>query len=281
MIGELGNDNVGEQARTSAATRHGERRRWCLTDRIAAVAGKLGSNVTDDAEAAGDIFQHFDHVLAELAHRAPTGGTAVGIRRCVHNLIATKMVGQWCTARLARGSLGRRIFGRMPLDHTLGMGMLGLEILQRQFELIGLERKSLRGPAKLHAPEAGQLDLELLDLQRRQLDRVLGVLELPSGLVMGRPFGLQRLLRSRQTCAHRLGKSAVLQDRQGVRDRWETRFPIAESALLPKQKARKCGDCRVKPAPADGADRGLRCAANPWLRSATRTAPGSARRRPR
>jgi hypothetical protein len=31
----------------------------------------------------------------------------------------------------------------MPLDHTLCVGMFGLEILQRQLKLIGLMRKTL------------------------------------------------------------------------------------------------------------------------------------------
>jgi len=118
------------------------------------------------------------------------------------------MVGQRSTARLARGSLGRGIFGHVAFDHTLGMGMLGLDVLQRQFELIRLKSKTFRRLTELHAPKAGQLDLELLDLQRRQQNRVLGRLELLAGRVMGRPFGFQRLFRGRQTCSHCLGKRA-------------------------------------------------------------------------
>ena len=78
------------------------------------------------------------HVLAKLAHCGPTGGAAVGIGRCVHNLITREMVGQRSTARLARGSVDRGLVGHMAFDHTLSMGMLDLEVLQRQFELIGL-----------------------------------------------------------------------------------------------------------------------------------------------
>ena len=54
------------------------------------------------------------------------------------------MVGQRSTARPARGSLDRVIVGHMAFVHALGMGMLGLEILQRQLELVGLKGKACR-----------------------------------------------------------------------------------------------------------------------------------------
>lgn len=112
----------------------------------------------------------------------------------MRDLIAGEMVGQRRTAGPAWGSLGGRIIGNAAFDHALGMGMLGLEVFQRQFELIGLGGKAFRGLAELHAPQASQLHLELLDLQRRQLDRVLRRLQLLAGLTMGGLLGGQRLL---------------------------------------------------------------------------------------
>jgi hypothetical protein len=98
--------------------------------------------MTDDAEAARDILQHFGHIFAELAHRAAAVRTAVNIRGCVHNLIARR----WSGSGARRGLRGAALAGNLrahALDHTLCVGMFGLEILQRQLKLIGLMRKTL------------------------------------------------------------------------------------------------------------------------------------------
>jgi hypothetical protein len=96
----------------------------------------------------------------------------------------------------------------VAFDDALGMSMLGFKIFQRHFKLIGLCSQALGGLAELHAPQAGQLNLELLDLQRRQLNRVLRHLQLLAGLVMGGSLGCQRLFRSHRARQHSGGKCA-------------------------------------------------------------------------
>ena len=75
------------------------------------------------------------------------------------------------------------------------MGMLSFEILQRQFQLIRHLGDPLGRLAELHPAQSGKLNLELLDLERSQLDRV-------AGRLMRRPLSLQRLFRVRDTRLH-------------------------------------------------------------------------------
>src|SRR6516164_1520541 len=52
--------------------------------------------------------------------------------------------------------------------------LAGLQLLEPQFELLDLPGHPLRGAAKLHPPQLGDLELQLLDLQGAQLDGELG-----------------------------------------------------------------------------------------------------------
>jgi hypothetical protein len=88
----------------------------------------------------------------------------------MHNLIARQVVGQRRAPGFAQCIVGRSILGHMTFDDAFGMGMLGLQILQREFELVGLKGHAFGGLTKLHTAQAGKLDLELLDLERGQLD---------------------------------------------------------------------------------------------------------------
>src|SRR5260221_10125908 len=81
---------------------------------------------------------------------------------------------------------------RLGLDHVFGFA--GLELLEPEFELLDLAGDPLRRPAELHAAQLGDLELELLDLQRGELDRDLGRLELRA---RGRKFGLQASAKAR------------------------------------------------------------------------------------
>jgi hypothetical protein len=84
---------------------------------------------------------------------------------------------------------GRRLALRLrPLPRRnggtrcLGLGLVlrraRLQLLQLKLELGDLPRDPLRGAAELHPPQLGNLDLVLLDLQRRALHRQLRRLEL-------------------------------------------------------------------------------------------------------
>lgn len=106
------------------------------------------------AETARYILQHLGHVVAQLAHGAATGGTAIGIRGDMHRLVARQMVGQW----QALGLTGRRaaFLGRSRFtENACGMGMFGFEILQRQFQLIRHLRDPLGRLTELHPAQPG------------------------------------------------------------------------------------------------------------------------------
>ena len=64
MIGALGRQHMREQAGASTLTRDRQCRGWCLGDGVALLAGKLGTDVAHDLEAAGHILQHLGYVLA-------------------------------------------------------------------------------------------------------------------------------------------------------------------------------------------------------------------------
>lgn len=89
-----------------------------------------------------------------------------------------------CGQRLAlgfalrrRGRVGQRRAG----DHAPGVRVLGFQVLQRQLQLVSELRQALGRLAELHAPQTGELHLQLLDLERGQLERVLRPLEVGTG----------------------------------------------------------------------------------------------------
>jgi hypothetical protein len=152
-----------------------------------------------DAEAARHVFQNFGHILAQLAHRPATGRATIRVGYLMQNLIARQVIRQWCTPRFAGRILGQSILGRTAFDDAFGMSVLGLQVFQREFELVGLKGHAFGRLTELHAAQAGKLDLELLDLERGQLNRIAGGLKLLAGLAMGAALGLQCLLRGGQT----------------------------------------------------------------------------------
>src|SRR5215468_1780505 len=66
--------------------------------------------------------------------------------------------------------------GGLGLDGILGIA--GLELFELELELRDLPRDPLRRAAELHSAQLGDLELELLNLQRADLDRELGCLQL-------------------------------------------------------------------------------------------------------
>ena len=128
------------------------------------------------------------------------------------------MIGQRRTLGFALGLLR---FGLvlidMPAHDAPGMGLLGFEILEREFQLIGKLHHAFGRLAELHAAQLGKLGFELLDLERGQLDRVACSTELIARRIMcfalvGERLLLlrQRLFRGGQTLPHCLGKGAKL-----------------------------------------------------------------------
>jgi hypothetical protein len=120
----------------------------------------------DDLEAAGDVAEDLGDILADLAQGAPAA--QAGAARLMHDLVPRQMRRQRPAAGLPAlrrdrrlgllwaGAGGRRGTGRF----------LRLQLLQPQLELLELAGHLLRRAAVLLAPQAGDLELELLDLQR-------------------------------------------------------------------------------------------------------------------
>lgn len=87
-------------------------------------------------------------------------------------------------------------------SQTCGLGVLGLQLLQGQLELIGKQGQALGRLAKLHPPQASQHDRELLDLERGKLDDVLRRVEFLSGHAVSCALGFERLFRRGEPCLH-------------------------------------------------------------------------------
>jgi len=124
--------------------------------------------VTDHLEVARHVIQNVGDVLAELRHSLAAVGAFAStvIGRLMHDLLARQMIGQRLALRF--GALADRShrFGGLGLDFRGGFGFSGFKFLKAQLELLDLAADAFRRTAKLHAAQFGDLQLELLDLQR-------------------------------------------------------------------------------------------------------------------
>ena len=57
------------------------------------------------------------------------------------------------------------------MRHACGMGVFGFQVFQHQLQLVGQQPQPLGRLAERHTAQARQLNLELLNLERGQLDR--------------------------------------------------------------------------------------------------------------
>jgi hypothetical protein len=79
MIAELGNDDMGQQARSCQATLDGARRRRRFNHAVTAAAGELRPHVPDDLEALGNVLELFRYVFAELTQLAAAVRATVAV----------------------------------------------------------------------------------------------------------------------------------------------------------------------------------------------------------
>ncbi len=169
---------MGERARGGAPAGGRHRRCRSLGDRIARAAGIFRPNVTNDLEVSGHIVQHLGHVLAEPGHSlaACRAGTRAIVLRLMHDIVSRQMIGQ--RLALGPGTFADRC--RLILGFSAGnvFSLAGLQFLEPEFELLDLAADPLRRPAKLHSPQLGDLEFQLLDLQRLDLHRRLCRLQL-------------------------------------------------------------------------------------------------------
>ncbi len=163
--------------RTATRRRHGWSRG--LRDRITSGARIFRPDVADHLEVAGHVIQNFGDVLTQFGHPlAAVGAGAGAIRaRLMHHLLARQMLRQGFALRLASlADRWRRIGGLflclyLSLRFRNDLSLAGFQFLQPQFKLFDLPRDPFRRTAKLHAAQLGNLELELLDLQRLVLNR--------------------------------------------------------------------------------------------------------------
>ena len=117
------------------------------------------------------------------------------------HLVARQMIGQ----RLAARSAWRRcrdLDRHCVIDDARGKSLFGFEIFEDQLELIRLAGEALGGLAELHATQSGERNLELLDLERDQLDCILRSGQFVAGSNMGLSLSFQRLFRRGETRLH-------------------------------------------------------------------------------
>ena len=159
VVGVFGDQNVGEQARRGAAA--ADRQAWCrgLGHGLAAAAGELRPHVADDAKRPRHVVQHLGHVLAQVAESAAAGSAGLRLGTVPHHL-ARQRLRQRAPSRLAALRPGGGVRGIVGWRRS---GHLRLQLLERQFELLGLGRQALRRAAELDAPQPGQLQPEPLD----------------------------------------------------------------------------------------------------------------------
>src|SRR5450830_545934 len=113
--------------------------------------------MTDHAEAAWYPLELLGDVLTQMAQATAAARTGVGLR-LIYVLIARQVLRQ----RLARWLVARRLVHRRAL--ALGLAFGGLQVLQLQFQLFDLVVQLLGFAAELHAPQLGDHQLQVLDL---------------------------------------------------------------------------------------------------------------------
>ena len=215
-------------------------------------AGIFRPHVTNDLEVPRHVIQHLGDVLAQLGHAATAVGAGAGaiVGRLMHDLLARQMIGQRLALRLVGACAGRcrriRRFGAGGI-----FGRTGLQFLELELELLDLAADPLRRAAELHAPQLGDLEPQLLDLQRLQLNRGLRRLQLALAGQRERAQcgGIDQAVRPwRATCLN-LSRTRTAQ---------------------PESKRNRCS---VTPTLVAATAAVLSCAANPSPRPAPKTAP--------
>ena len=82
----------------------------------------------------------------------------------MQHLLTRQVIGKWLALRLCPRPGGCLWIVRLGAGDILGLA--GLQLLQLQFQLLDLAGDPLRGRAKLHPAQLGDLEAKLLDLQR-------------------------------------------------------------------------------------------------------------------
>jgi hypothetical protein len=179
MVAIFRHQQMRQCGRCGAPAWRRHRRSRSLCDGVARTAGEFRPHVTNDLEVPRHIIQHLGDILTQFGHPAATvrarAGTIAG--RLMHNILARQMIRQRLALRLV-GVWGRR----RRRFRRFGTGDIfrrtGLQVLELELELGDLARDPLRRATELHAAQLSDLEPQLLDFQRLQLDCGLRRLQL-------------------------------------------------------------------------------------------------------
>jgi hypothetical protein len=112
------------------------------------VAGQLLTHVPDHFEPARHVIERLGHILADPPQGAAARGA--GVIGWMKHLFARQMVGQRPAGRLLRFDRTLDDASRLGEGHCQPLGLVALQRLDRQLELLRLARQLLR-----RAPELG------------------------------------------------------------------------------------------------------------------------------
>lgn len=163
MLPVLLEQQHGEEAGASPATRHDVEGRWRLCDRLAVPAGELLAHGLDDLPGPRDHVERLGDVSAKLRQPAAATGRARA-RRWHGDPPARQVFGKRLPGRpLAfEGGDGRGLLGR-GFGCKIILGGVGLETFELQLRLVEQAACTLGAGAVLLAPELGDLQLEVRD----------------------------------------------------------------------------------------------------------------------
>jgi site-specific DNA recombinase len=180
VIAVLRYQQMCERGRGGAPARRRHRRCRGLRDRIAGGASIFRPNVPDHLEVAGHVVQNFGDVFTQFGHALAAVRTAASaiLGRLMHHLLARQMLRQRLALWLGPLADGGYGICNFSLSFRNDLGLARLQFLKPQFKLLDLAADPLRRTAKLHASQLGNLELQLLDLQRLVLNREFRHLQL-------------------------------------------------------------------------------------------------------
>ena len=153
--------------RSGQAALDGTARCGCLHDAIAAGTAQLGPHIARHLETCRYILQYLRYIFAQRPQPPATFCTGLLFRRMVLHF-PRQVFRQRLTCLLDQtGSLRRGLSNRLARRWNLGR----LQFFQLEFQLFDLPRHFLRLTTKLHAPQLGDQQLQMLDLiaMRKQL----------------------------------------------------------------------------------------------------------------
>ncbi len=147
-----------QQSRPGNAARDRTARRFRLHDLVAAAAGQLWPNLPDHFEARRNIFQNFRDIFTKMFQFSATVRASCLLRR-IFSCFTRQMLRQGTPRGFCyiHGRRGRRL----RWSHLLRLR--GFKFIEPQLQLLDLAVQLFRFAPKLHAPQLGDQQLQVLD----------------------------------------------------------------------------------------------------------------------